>query len=118
MTTGARTVSFLFDLIHVRNDGDPAGAGEFTFTFGVGDVITSQLLGPVESFEDDIPAGYGRDVNKENGTFWGRPRRERPEIQCLDQAGPARATGERSRLPNLSAFLAGAGRSVAWGMGS
>lgn len=67
VTTGARTVSFLFDLIHVRNDGDPGmkGAGEFTFTFGVGDAVTQQRLGPMESWgEGDIPAGYDREVAK------------------------------------------------------
>lgn len=65
VTMGARTVSFLFDLIHVRTDGDPGGAGEFTFTFGVGDVATQKRLGPSQVWgEGDIPAGYDREVSK------------------------------------------------------
>lgn len=65
VTTGSRTVSFSFDRVHVRNDGDPAGAGEFTFTFGVGDVVTRRPLGPVPTWgEGDIPAGYDRDLNR------------------------------------------------------
>jgi hypothetical protein len=62
--TGSRSVTFHFGNVYVRNDGDPAGAGEFTFWFGVGDVRTQQLLGPVEEWKGDIPARYSRDVNK------------------------------------------------------
>ena len=65
VVTGIRTVSFLFDLIHVRNDGDPGGTGEFTFTFGVGDVTTQKRLGPAEVWgEGDIADGGDREVAK------------------------------------------------------
>ena len=65
VVTGARTVRFLFDLIYVRNDGDPSGPGEFTFTFGVGDVNTQKLLAPGKVWgEEEIPAGYDREVAK------------------------------------------------------
>jgi hypothetical protein len=37
-TTGSRNATFFFDRIKVRKDGDPAGAGEFTFHFVAGNV--------------------------------------------------------------------------------
>ncbi len=75
VTTGSRTVAFLFDLIHVRNDGDPAGAGEFTFRFGVGDVVTQQRLGTAPQWgEGDIPAGFDREVAR-TVTIEHAPRR-------------------------------------------
>ncbi len=63
VTTGDRTVQFHFDLIHVRNDGDPSGPGEFTFTFGVGDELSRQQLGPTRFWgEGEISSGGDRDV--------------------------------------------------------
>jgi hypothetical protein len=47
--TGTRTVTFFFDRIHVRNDGDPNSPGEFTFAFGAGDVETREQLGTSSS---------------------------------------------------------------------
>lgn len=65
VTTGSRTVSFLFDLIYVRRDGDPNSPGEFTFTFGVGDVATRQQLGPTKAWgEGSIADGGQRDISK------------------------------------------------------
>jgi hypothetical protein len=37
-TTGSRNATFFFDRINVRKDGDPAGAGEYTFDFVAGNV--------------------------------------------------------------------------------
>ncbi|HSP38871.1 MAG TPA: hypothetical protein VLR26_14090, partial [Frankiaceae bacterium] len=75
VTTGARTVTVLFDLIHVRNDGDPAGAGEFTFLFGVGDVDTQLRLGTAPSWgEGDISSGGDREVAR-TVTIEHAPRR-------------------------------------------
>lgn len=75
VTTGARTVTFVFDLIHVRTDGDPDGAGEFTFWFGVGDVATQQKLGSAPQWgEGDISAGGDREVAR-TVTIEHAPRR-------------------------------------------
>jgi hypothetical protein len=54
-----------FDKIHVRNDGDPAAAGEFTFTFGLGDADSHFPLGDVESYgEASITDGHTEDVSR------------------------------------------------------
>ena len=63
--TGSRSVTFFFDSVYVRRDGDPGGAGEMTFLFGVGDVATRQQLGPVEQWgEGDIADGGERQLDR------------------------------------------------------
>ena len=63
--TGSRTATFFFDKIHMRLDGDPNSPGEFTFTFGAGDVATEERLGNVESYgESSITDGHTEDVNR------------------------------------------------------
>lgn len=65
--TGSQTATFFFDKIHVRTDGDPSlkGAGEFTFRFDAGDVVTKEGLGNIGSWgEGDINAGDDVDVNQ------------------------------------------------------
>jgi hypothetical protein len=63
-TTGSRTTTFFFDNIYVRNDGDPNSWGEFQFKFGVGDVVTRERLGPVESWDKDLFTGATGTLNK------------------------------------------------------
>ncbi|HET9201195.1 MAG TPA: hypothetical protein VFO84_09530 [Dehalococcoidia bacterium] len=63
--TGSRTATVFFDKIHVRNDGDPAAAGEFSFTFGTGDADNGSPLGSVETYgETSITDGHTEDVNR------------------------------------------------------
>ena len=52
--TGRRDVDVNFEVIDVLNDTDSGGAGEFSITFGVGDVGTTAALGPPQSWKGDI----------------------------------------------------------------
>jgi hypothetical protein len=52
--TGRRDVDVNFEVIDVLNDTDSGGAGEFSITFGVGDVGTTAALGPPQSWRGDI----------------------------------------------------------------
>ncbi len=63
--TGSRTATVFFDRIHVRSDGDPGTAGDFTFYFGVGDAATGWSLGNTEKWgEGSVDAGQDVDVNR------------------------------------------------------
>jgi hypothetical protein len=67
-TTGSQDAELFFDRIHVRRDGDPNSAGDFTFYFGAGDAETKDELGlPWPTYSADISDGHsvlvGRSIH-------------------------------------------------------
>jgi hypothetical protein len=67
-TTGSQDAELFFDRIHVRRDGDPNSAGDFTFYFGAGDAETKDELGlPWPTYSADISDGQsvlvGRSIH-------------------------------------------------------
>src|SRR5215210_6781906 len=62
--TGLRTATVFFDQIFVQLDGDGDTPGEFTFSFGVGDVNTHGLLGEPQVYgEASITDGHTEQVD-------------------------------------------------------
>ena len=63
--TGTRNVDVMFEVIQVLDDSDSGGVGEFSITFGVGDVETGAALGNPQSWigdldDDDPPRDLGK----------------------------------------------------------
>jgi hypothetical protein len=83
--TGLRTATVFFDQIFMRLDGDGDTPGEFTFSFGVGDVNTHGLLGEPQFYGDEtsITDRHTEQVDKVF-TIPTAPRRLWAQVNALE----------------------------------